>query len=291
MARSSQTKSGANSHEEDLLDAVGAIYEAALSPELWPDALSRVARLCGAQWMLFSATALDPFEPKVTVQNTEADPEQLTRMVRRFTTPDNNPSIPVILASPPGRIILREAQFTDREWERMEIYQETYRPFGAHGGFAVPLINTSRYLVPLGSGRAKSRGRFEAGDLAALSRVIPHLQRAMQIMLRLDTLGMRANTMQQAVDRLPYGLVLLDAAGRILWSNRAGEDILARNDGIYARGGALSAGTNEANAELEKLIGEGARTGSSAGLHAGGALALPRRPPARPLSVLAVPRE
>jgi DNA-binding CsgD family transcriptional regulator len=108
-------------------------------------------------------------------------------------------------------------------------------------------------------------------------------------MLHLDTLGLHVTTMQAAWDRLPYGVVVVDAAGRMLWSNRAGGEILAENDHLVVRGLVLHASASDVDRELCKLISEAARTGSDGGLHAGGALQVPRRAPARPLSVLVSP--
>jgi DNA-binding CsgD family transcriptional regulator len=289
MARISQTRKGANSHEEQLLAAIGAIYEAALTPQRWPDVLSRVMRLCGANAIIFSATALDPFEPKVTIQNAEGDPEQVRRMVERYTMPEHNPSIPILLASPVGRINLRAACFDDREWECTGLYQDTFRPFGLYDAFAVSLLNSPNYFVPMGIHRDKSRGRFDRESLAMFERLVPHLQRAMQLMLRLDTLGLHAATMQAAWDRLPYGILILDAGGRIRWSNRAGEAIIADNDSIGVRGLTLYAAAADIDAQLQRLIGESARIGLDDGLRSGEALQVPRKPPARPLSILVSP--
>ncbi len=290
MGRAPRRRNGANALEDRLLDAVGAIYEAALAPELWPDALSRVSQLCGAHWAIFSAI---PFASSpssaVSIQNPEADPEQLARMIARFTDPKNNPAIPVVLAAPPGRILRRASHFADPEWERTEIYQQLYRPFGVHDGFAAPLLKTADHFVPFGTGRAKHRGRFEPADLAAFARLVPHLQRAMQVMLRLDTLTVRAGAMAAAWDRLPHGVILLDGRGRILWSNRAGEGILAAGRGLSMRAGALHSGDARASAGLARLIEEAARIGSAGRLLARGALAVPRQSPARPLSVLVAP--
>jgi len=56
-----------------------------------------------------------------TFQNAEADPELITRMAR-FTTPENNPSVPRLLAAPLGRLLRREEHFSDAEWERTEVH-------------------------------------------------------------------------------------------------------------------------------------------------------------------------
>jgi DNA-binding CsgD family transcriptional regulator len=88
---------------------------------------------------------------------------------------------------------------------------------------------------------------------------------------------------------LPYGILILDAVGRIRWSNRAGEAIIADNDSIGVRSLTLCAAATDVNEQLHKLIGESARVGSGDGLHSGEALQVHRKPPARPLSILVSP--
>jgi DNA-binding CsgD family transcriptional regulator/PAS domain-containing protein len=287
MGHRARTKTGWNAREQALLDAVGAIYDAALSPELWPAALSKVSHVCGSSWTLCSITPLDPMAPGTTFQNAEADPEIIARMAR-FTTPENNPSVPRLLAAPLGSIIRREEHFSDAEWERTEIHNELYRPRGIYAAIGTPLIR-SQYFVPFGVHRNRSRGGFERAHLKALSHIIPHMQRAIQITLRLNTLAAHSNALEDAWDRLACGLFVLDGNGRILWANRAGERTLANQDGLSGYDGSLLAATNEANAKLRQLIGEAARTANGDGLCHGGAILVPRRPPAQPLPLVVSP--
>lgn len=287
MGHRARTKTGRNAGEQALLDAVGAIYDAALSPELWPAALSKVSHVCGSSWTLCSITPLDPMTRGTTFQNAEADPEIIARMAR-FTTPENNPSVPRLLAAPLGSIIRREEHFSDAEWERTEIHNELYRPRGIYAAIGTPLFR-SQYFVPFGVHRNRSRGGFERAHLMALSHIIPHMQRAIQMTLRLNAFAAHANAFEEAWDRLAFGLFVLDGNGRILWANRAGERTLAKQDGLYGHGGSLLAAANGANAKLQQLIGEAARTANGDGLCHGGAILIPRRPPAQPLPLVVSP--
>jgi hypothetical protein len=158
----SPTKAGPARTDQDLLVAIEAIYAAALSPDLWPAALSRIADLCGAKWTILSAIPINPISPGTTVQNEEGDPAQLALFSRRFTTPENNPAIPVLLTSPVGRITLQEEHFTPKQWERTKIYNEVYRPAGVHASLGVPLLRSEGYLVPLGVMRDRARGKLRS---------------------------------------------------------------------------------------------------------------------------------
>ena len=222
-----------------------------------------------------------------TFQNAEADPELITRMAR-FTTPQNNPSVPRLLAAPLGRLLRREEHFSDAEWERTEVHNELYRPRGIYAAIGTTLMR-SQYFVPLGVHRNRSRGGFERSHLMALSHIIPHMQRAIQMTLRLNAFAAHANAFEEAWDRLAFGLFVLDGNGRILWANRAGERTLAKHDGLSGYEGSLLAASNGANTKLKQLIYEAARTASGDGLCDGGAILIPRHPPAQPLSLIVSP--
>jgi DNA-binding CsgD family transcriptional regulator len=285
----SPTKAGPARTDQDLLVAIEAIYAAALSPDLWPAALSRIADLCGAKWTILSAIPINPISPGTTVQNEEGDPAQLALFSRRFTTPENNPAIPVLLTSPVGRITLQEEHFTPKQWERTKIYNEVYRPAGVHASLGVPLLRSEGYLVPLGVMRDRARGSYDRWDLAALALLIPHLQSAARTMLRLNVLDALTGALEQSWNRLAYGVILLGPKGRILWSNQAGERVLSRNDGLGARAGALYASIKGINGKLQALVGQATSAGTSLSLADGGVLSVPRCPPARPLSLTVSP--
>jgi DNA-binding CsgD family transcriptional regulator len=115
------------------------------------------------------------------------------------------------------------------------------------------------------------------------------MQRALQMTLRLNTFAAHANAFEEAWDRLAFGLFVLDDNGRILWANRAGERTLSKQEGLSGHEGSLLSATNGANAKLRQLIGEAARTANGDGLCHGGAVLIPRRPPAQPLALVVSP--
>ncbi len=289
MARPTGTRRGYSGDEAKLLDLIGSIYDAALDPRELPQALARMARHCGALWMPLSAIPLGKGQG-LCVQNADGiDPTILTLFFQHYNTPETNPSIPTLLRAPRGQVIRRERDFSDAYWERTDMFQDIYRPIGAYASLGVMLLRTEHYFVPFGMVRAKSRGAFTTRELALFERIIPHMQRAMQILLRLNALDGRQAADQALWDRLPFGVFILDDAGRILWGNRAGETIAAANDGLCVRGGVLLAGAADENAALHRLIGQAGQTGMGRGLDAGGALALARPSARRPLAVLVAP--
>jgi len=280
---------GSSGDEGRLIDFIGATYDAALAPQELPHVLARLARLCGGIWTPMSVIPLGQGGAALTVQNADVDPGFLTFFHQNYTTPERNPSIPRIMTVPRGKFVLREQHYSDAAWERLDMYHDIYRPIGGYASLGAPLLKTEHYFALLGMVRAKSRGAYDARDLKLLERAIPHLQRTMQIFLRLAALEARQAAGEALWNLLPFGVFILDQTGRILWANRAGERVATANDGLAVRGGFLLAGTVDENATLSRLIGEAALTATGQGIAAGGALSLPRPSLHRPLAVLVAP--
>ena len=224
----------------------------------------------------------------LSLQNAEAEPDRLALFNSKYVTPDMNPAMLLLLAAKLGEILLREQFYSDRVWERFDMYQEIYRPIGIGASLGTVLLHSPQHFVPLGMMRAKHRGAYEPEMLTTLSRALPHLKRMVQIMLRLNDMETRAGVDEALWNRFRHGIVLLENSGRILWSNAAADTMLSRGDGLIVRGGVLQAPVAEDNAALSKLIGEAADTARRCGFGSGGALALPRES-RRPLAVLVAP--
>lgn len=93
-----------------------------------------------------------------------------------------------------------------------------------------------------------------------------------------------------AVDVLPLGVILVDAAGKVLFTNRSAMDLLARGDGLAHRcDGRLTATRCTEALALKALIERAVRAATDEVREPSGALQLSRRSAAGPLSVIVSP--
>jgi DNA-binding CsgD family transcriptional regulator len=138
-------------------------------------------------------------------------------------------------------------------------------------------------LQPDGAEPLKDHGQCLLRFLA------PHLQRAVQLFVRLCALDARAQAAEDALDRIPLGVALVSAKGKVLRLNRTAEAIVASGDGLWVgRNGLRAAGFDETRS-LQRLIAEAAATAVGDGMCAGGAISLSRPSGAQPLPVLVAP--
>jgi DNA-binding CsgD family transcriptional regulator len=270
--------------------AIARVYEAALHPETWDLALKAVSDL------LHGAGLNIPFvdstnNAKFFLGMARLDPECGDRFLNNpiYVEPSHNRWIPGLTGSPIGRVVHREELWTDREYLRSAIFDDIIRPQKLwHWAFA-PLAYERGVFVPVGILRRSGAALFDAEDAATISRLMPHLVRALQVSLRLEILRGEAAAMEALIERLPLGVVLVDGAGRVLQVNGAAEAILAEGDGLTVAGGRLAAPTTAETARLRRLIGEADRTSRGEGAQAGGAMPLPRPSGKRPLAILVAP--
>jgi DNA-binding CsgD family transcriptional regulator len=113
--------------------------------------------------------------------------------------------------------------------------------------------------------------------------LLPHLRRAILTYRRLAQARLEEHTVLAALDRLPWGILLVDAAARPLFVNVEGHRLTGRRDGVWLEQGTLTARRSTDRARLLALIARAATPGGG-----GGSMAI-SRPALRPLGIDVVP--
>src|SRR5260370_15528591 len=165
------------------------------------------------------------------------DPDLMRALARRHV---GAPWTHAGIGPPPGTTFSIDAVVPARDLVKTEFYGEILRPQQIlHCGCA-PLARDGERVVGLSVFRTPTIGPVESEDLRLLSLVAPHFKRAAQIAWRLGTLAVLDAAKTAALDGLEHGVLLIDAGGPLLFSNRAAGTILAFRDGLaVARGGGL----------------------------------------------------
>ncbi|MGO8920712.1 MAG: helix-turn-helix transcriptional regulator [Stellaceae bacterium] len=272
----------------ELPDVVAALYGAPLCPEAWPAALTKLGDYVGGTRVVLTALRLAG-GADLHIEDSNSDPNRLALFNQRYTSPDSNPAIPALMGLAPGTIALREQRMSDAEWERCNLYNEIFRPRDLYHGLAAVIVRTGSHLVPVGVSRPKKSGPFAARDVAMLERVVPHLQRAVQVLLRLADLEARKTAYESLWDALTCGVILLDGEGLLFWANRMAAALLARGDGLSVRGGRLFAASRSESRALERLVSSAVATSKGHALMGGNAQSISRPSLARPLALLVAP--
>jgi DNA-binding CsgD family transcriptional regulator len=133
--------------------------------------------------------------------------------------------------------------------------------------------------------RTTGSSPFAEDALAALRSLQPHLDRAVQVRLRLETALSARRQALEALDAVEQAVLLVDGHAAVRHANRAAEALL-RSGGLKTIAGALSCDHPDDTRALRRLVGAASTGQDDAD---GGTLAVRRRSGQCPLSVLVAP--
>ena len=269
-----------------LLDRV---YDAAAGFCGWDGVLSDLARLLGGSAAVLSVVG--PNCPGRVVQ-VGVDPACMARYLERHA--GRNELEARSAALPVGAVVTDGCLMPKAEFLRTAFYAECLRPQGFH---SLLILRAARGALGAVTNvcvlRSAGEGGFGAEEVALLSRLAPHLRRAVAVHTRLAEAEGERRALAEALERLPRAAFLVDGAAAARHANAAGAALLAERDGGLradaGEGGALRAARPEETALLRRLVAA-AVPGRGAGRPpAGGHVCLPRPPPRPPLVATAAP--
>ncbi len=275
--------------EADKLDLViSRIYDAAIAPELWPTALATLAEFMGSwavHYMLWNGHENTmPFSASAG----DLDVADMERAYGAYYG-SIDPRRQLTLERPAGELIACHQHFDDNYVAKSEFYNDFLIPFGGRFVTGTRLIDGGAGTAIIGVHRNAGQGSFGNTDLAKLDCVVPHLMRAAQIQQKLGNLLLREQSLESALDRVPWGICITDDTGKILALNAFARTVMQEGDGLGDRHGALSAVHHSDANELRRLIGEAGLTAAGKARHAGGSLSVMRGAERQPLRLLIAP--
>ena len=239
------------SEDNELSCVVGSIYDAALDPALWTEALARIAEFVGGRaGALGSKDMVTKF---VGVDHHVGRDLQYMQM-HSETHGEFDP-----LASVPrfdvGQVVSPPEPMTHDDCE------EWVRPQG-RGDIAVAVRarpgKSGEFLSVV---RSEANGMVDNGNDMVdhemhrrMSLVAPHARRAVLIGRTIDQKADEVATLADALDSLSAGVFLIEANGRIVHANAAGRGILGVDDFLRSIGGRLVARDTKINRTLQDIF-------------------------------------
>jgi DNA-binding CsgD family transcriptional regulator len=136
--------------------------------------------------------------------------------------------------------------------------------------------------------RGSHSREFGVSDLGTLNLLVPHIRRAFGLRFQFSELKARNEGMEMALNMLTFGVILLGTKGEVLLMNSKAEQLLNRRDGLLLAHGKLGAAFSGESTRFQAIIGAAVRTGTGAGLSAGGSILISREK-GRPISVTVAP--
>jgi DNA-binding CsgD family transcriptional regulator len=269
----------------DLSEFVGLIYDTALDPDGWPAVLDRLADLLTAT----TGAHFGSFNSRTYVTTNLAprlDPEYIRIFPEYWASRDffwqRGAKHQV------GAVYMPETFMSREQHCHTDIFNEWYKPQRIEAMMRTNLLIEGPVSTVVTVGRHYSEGDFGPTEIRLFAALIPHLQRAVQLQLRLAGMDGPPTGSAEMLNRLRQGVLLVDSGARVIFANSAAERMLRAGGGLYLGRDGLRAETAGKTRLLRRIINDCAEPRDELG-GAGGRLRFSRGDRA-PLTVLVIPR-
>lgn len=279
---------------DEMADAVDAIYAAAAGQGDWHTALDRVLDATSfthasvyAIDRHVRAAATDSYRLPVSGFWHRHDPVAQRDYEREYYK--HEPGRQYRLRHPDKRIYYDAMYGSDSELDRNPHYAWAEREHGLRYfayGQTDPAEQVGAVLV---LHRPRARGHITPAEIARFNGLLGHFERAVQVEHHMGKALAPNVAAVDFLDRNPTGIVILDGLGRIVLANRAARAMAAANDSFTLGGDGIAALRPQDNVALGRLIGGAAHASGGTALPGGGALKLPRRNGRRDYAVIVAP--
>lgn len=196
--------------DADILSVIDTLYAAALEPERWEEALAAVSEAVGA--IGISIVPVGGSGGGSIASRCLFDANAAYRQTWwRHDTPTSR-----ILTRglKPGAVGTDRLVMDEEEVRRDPFYQDFLRTYGIGSSLAA--------LTPLGAGglfsiaaqRSFTKDPYQRQDVEVMGILSPHIGRALSVAMALTEARRMASDLADAVERMAWGVILLDAEGR-----------------------------------------------------------------------------
>jgi len=233
---------------QQLSDLISLVYDAAIDQSLWENAIESVAYFVGG-------VGAGLFWKDTDAQHVSAPhrfgivwplPVALFRQIYPA-------AVGHFLAEIEQPIVTADLMPYD-ELTTTGFYQEWARPQGFIDFVSAVLDRSATSVAMFGVFRHERDGFVDDETRHRMRLIAPHIRRAVMIARMFDLRIAEAGTFADTLDGLDAGLCLVDAGGRLIHTNAAGQAILDAGDILHDAGGRLVACDAKVNQTLREVF-------------------------------------
>lgn len=247
--------------ENGASELIGAIYDCAVDPALWTETMSRVISFCGGQAGCIGYRDVISGVVKWRTVN-GVDPSYVSLHVDNLWQFD---PVSGLLLHDPGSVVPINRLMPWEELVESRFYREWTIPQSFCDATHLVMEKSATEFTAVTVVTDDVKGRISEDINARLGFLGPHLNRAYKMSKLIALKDQEKSAFAQTIDRLAAGVLLVDAAGKIIHANPAGRQALLSGCLTSARG-RLSATDPNANRALQETIdaaGKFSATGAS----------------------------
>ena len=253
-----------------LHDAIGLVYDSVLDPSAWPKALSAMCALVDGCTAGIAVHDTVRRETRFAVE-WHGDMQPDWPQWRKLFDDKYDAIMPFYSAFPQFEIgdVYNTASMAEMIG-RKDIYddpffQEWALPAGLRDNIASIIMKTPDRLATFLIHTSTKRDLVGPGELEIGRLLVPHVRRAVVIGDLLQVSAGMTLTMQSTLDSLAAAIIVTDAQGQIVHSNRAGEAMLHAGTPVGVEQGQLRTRNPQATSALRHAIEQTANPGMIGG--------------------------
>ena len=233
---------------QQLSDLISVVYDAAVDQLLWENAIERVAYFVGGVGAGLFCKGVDAQHGLILHSFGIIRPLPFS-LVRQIYPA----AVGHFLAEIEQPVATADLLPYD-ELAATGFYQEWARPQGLIDFVSTVLDKSATNVAMFGVFRHERDGFVDDETRHRMRLIAPHIRRAVMIARMFDLRIAEAGTFADTLDGLDAGLCLVDAGGRLIHTNAAGQAILDAGDILHDVGGRLVACDAKVNQTLREVF-------------------------------------
>ena len=221
---------GSSTSSDRTLATIAALYDAALDQSLWPAALANLTQLTGSQASTFRVLDASSASLHPAFVSINFDKRAVEDYVGGMASLD--PTVRYLLSDPKAAIVHDDMLGPGEDEDTRRYLNWHERSVETRYRLVAQSDLGSKLQAGVALHRARRAGRYDSTDIARFEVVNQHLRRALAIGVKLGSLVTQQRLTADLLDRNVAAIILLDAHRRVVFMNRAAEELQAGADGI-----------------------------------------------------------
>jgi len=253
-----------------LSDTIGAIYDCALDPDRWVDAVGRVVELSD------SAGGSMCVHHMRDVQNDCMFEVGYSREFYKGFEKEY-PLSPFATFAPLGNVgdvATIGMLCSNQELFETRMYRQVLKPFGCHDFIGLLGLKTTGRIAVISASRTHTAPRYSEGEISLFRLLSPHVCRTLAISDALDIRTLRSEILEATLDGLTAGVYLVRRDARVVYMNATAVRQVKSSNALRVVDNRLVPTDAEARTLVAKAIDDVATDETDAG-PAGHSLAIP----------------
>ena len=253
-----------------LSDTIGAIYDCALDPQRWMEAIRQLVELCestaGGMCVhdLRNVEDVHLFEIGYT--------KEFSELIQKHY--QQSPFATASVVHEVGDVHTLATLCPDDEWFESRFYRDVAQPYGLTDYIGINALRTSGRVASVHGSRTGPAPGYGQREVDIFKLLSPHICRALAISDALDIRTLKSEMLEATLDGLAAGVYLLRRDGRAVYMNAAAERQVKTGNALRIVNNQLLPTDPETRAVIANAIDKVAKDETETGA-AGYSLAIP----------------